>query len=91
MTYSPHGPTTPTWPGPPHYGGFTITLKTHHIRYDSSGRVISRCRDLYMATRNIQETDIHAPAGFEPAIPASERPQTHALDRAATAIGKNDK
>ena len=27
------------------------------------------------------------PAGFEPAIPASERPQTHALDRTATGIG----
>jgi len=27
------------------------------------------------------------PAGFEPAIPASERPQTHTLDRAATGIG----
>jgi hypothetical protein len=27
------------------------------------------------------------PAGFEPAIPASERPQSHALDRAATGIG----
>jgi hypothetical protein len=27
------------------------------------------------------------PAGFEHAIPASERPQTHALDRAATGIG----
>jgi hypothetical protein len=26
-------------------------------------------------------------AGFEPAIPASERPQTHALDRRATGIG----
>jgi hypothetical protein len=26
-------------------------------------------------------------AGFEPAIPASERPQTHALDPAATRIG----
>ena len=26
------------------------------------------------------------PTGFEPAIPASERPQTHALDRAATGI-----
>ena len=26
------------------------------------------------------------PAGFEPAIPAGERPQTHALDRAATGI-----
>jgi len=28
------------------------------------------------------------PAAFEPTIPASERPQTHALDRAATGIGK---
>jgi hypothetical protein len=27
-------------------------------------------------------------AGFEPAIPAGERPQTHVLDRAATGIGK---
>ena len=25
--------------------------------------------------------------GFDPAIPASEKPQTHALDRAATGIG----
>ena len=29
------------------------------------------------------------PAGFEPVIPASERPQSHALDRAATGIGTN--
>jgi hypothetical protein len=27
-----------------------------------------------------------SPAGFEPTIPASERPQTHALDRAVTGI-----
>jgi hypothetical protein len=27
------------------------------------------------------------PVGFELAIPGSERPQTHALDRAATNIG----
>jgi hypothetical protein len=27
------------------------------------------------------------PAGFEPAIPASKRPQTQALDRATTGIG----
>ena len=27
------------------------------------------------------------PSGFEPTIPASERPQTHALERAATGIG----
>jgi hypothetical protein len=29
------------------------------------------------------------PAGFEPTTPTSKRPQTHALDRAATGIGKN--
>jgi len=28
------------------------------------------------------------PAGFEPTIPAGERPQAHALDRAATEIGQ---
>jgi len=38
-------------------------------------------------TQHSQETDIHAPVGFEPTIPASERPQTHALDRAATGTG----
>jgi hypothetical protein len=27
------------------------------------------------------------PTVYEPAIPASEQPQTHALDRAATGIG----
>jgi hypothetical protein len=27
------------------------------------------------------------PVGFEPIIPASEQPQTHALDRAAAGIG----
>ena len=27
------------------------------------------------------------PVGFEPTIPASERPQTYALDRAATGTG----
>jgi hypothetical protein len=30
-------------------------------------------------TQPSQEADIHAPAGFEPAIPASERPQILAL------------
>ena len=33
------------------------------------------------------QTFIH-PAGFEPAIPASDRLQTHALERSATWIGK---
>ena len=34
-----------------------------------------------------QETDIMSPAGLEPTIPATERQHTHAVDRAATAIG----
>jgi hypothetical protein len=41
-------------------------------------------------TQRSQETDIHTPhppMGFEPAVPASERPQTHSLDRAATEKG----
>jgi hypothetical protein len=29
-------------------------------------------------------------AGYEPTIPASQRPQTHALDPAATGFGSND-
>ena len=29
------------------------------------------------------------PARFDPTIPVSERPNTHALDRAATGIGSN--
>jgi hypothetical protein len=37
-------------------------------------------------TQHSQETSI-LQAEFEPAIPASERPQTYAVDRAATATG----
>ena len=45
-----------------------------------------RRRDLYLTNTH----DIHKrqtsvpPTGFEPSNPASERPQTHALERAAT-------
>jgi hypothetical protein len=35
-------------------------------------------------TPHSQQTNIHAPAWFEPTILAGERPQTHAFDRAAT-------
>ena len=40
---------------------------------------------------NTRNRQISMPsAGFEPTIPASERPQTHALDRATTGIGNNN-
>jgi len=45
----------------------------------------ARRRDPYLITHNTHQRHISMPTeGFEPAIPASERPQTHALDGAAT-------
>jgi len=47
-----------------------------------------RRRDLYLATHNTHNRKISMPrAGFEPTISAGERPQTYALDRAATGTG----
>jgi hypothetical protein len=42
-------------------------------------------RDLYLTTHNIHNrlTSMSS-AGFEPTTPASELPQTHALERATT-------
>jgi hypothetical protein len=36
-------------------------------------------------TQHSQQTDIHAPVGFEPTISAGEWPKTNASDRAANA------
>jgi hypothetical protein len=46
-------------------------------------------RDLYLATHNTHKTQTsRSLAGFEPKIPASERPQIYALARWANGIGK---
>ena len=59
--------------------------QTHQTRYDSSGRVISPTQSVYLTTYNIHDRQTSTtPEGFEPAIPASERPQTHVSDRAVT-------
>jgi hypothetical protein len=59
---------------------------THtHTHGRTFGRGIGPRRQHTTLTK--KETDNPAPAGFEPAILASERPQTYALDRAATGIG----
>jgi hypothetical protein len=76
-------------PGRLVYRGFAIT----HFRHTTVGRTPldewpARRRDLYLTTHNTHKRQTSMlPAGFEPAIPASERPQTNALDRAATGIG----
>jgi hypothetical protein len=83
-----HSATAPSGPGPPHYRGFTITL-----RHTTLGRTPldewSVCRrHFYLTTHNTHERQTSMPkVGFELTIPASERRQTHILDRAATGIG----
>ena len=47
-----------------------------------------RRKDLYLTTHNTHNRQTSMPpVGFEPATPAGERPQTCALDRAATGTG----
>jgi len=48
-------------------------------------------RPLPDKTQHPQETETMPPAVFESTIPASERPQTHPLDRAVTGIGRSGK
>ena len=82
-------PPAPPLSGPrsPHYRGFTMTL-----RHTTSGRIplyewSARRTGLYLTTHNnhIRQTSM-PPAGFEPTMPTSKRPQIHALDRAETWI-----
>ena len=50
----------------------------------------ARSGDLYLTTNNTHQRQTSMlPAGFEPAIPASERPLTDLLDLTATRIGGN--
>jgi hypothetical protein len=53
------------------------------------GEGSARRRDLYLTTQTLYKRKTSMPpVGFEPTIPASARPQTYALDRAATGIDK---
>jgi len=60
----------------------------HTLGRPSLDELSARRRDLFLTTHNAHKRQISLPpAGFKPAIPASERPQTHASHRAATGIG----
>jgi hypothetical protein len=79
----------PSGPAPPHYRGSTITLRNNTlVRIPLDERSAQR-RDFYLTPQTLTQ-DTHDPAGFELAIPASKRPQTHALAGAATAIGTSN-
>ena len=70
-----------------------ITASDHTQRQPTLGRTpfdegLTRHRDFYLTKHNIHMTQTSILlARFEPAIPANERPQTHALNSAVTGIG----
>jgi hypothetical protein len=85
--------TAPCGPGLPCYRGLTIThthTHTHTLRHTQFGRTLldeqsGRSMDLCLKKRNTRKRQLSMPpARFEPAIPASKRPQTH---RSAIGIG----
>ena len=83
-----HGATAPSRPRPPHCRGFTITLRHTTFGRTPLDKWSGRRRNLYLTTHNTHNRRTSMPqAAFEPALPASERPQTHPLHRAATRIG----
>jgi hypothetical protein len=89
VNFFSHGATNPSEPWHPNCRGFTITLNGH----TTLGRTLldewSAPRIyLYQTTHNTHKRQVSMPsAGLQPELPASERPQTYALERAAPGIG----
>jgi len=84
--FFPHCATSPHWDKaslsrlPDH----TQTLYSEGLLWTSDQ---PDAEPLYLTTHTTHKRQTSMPpAGFEPTIPGSERPQTHALDRAATGI-----
>ena len=85
--------TTPPPSGPrsPQSRGFYIT---HNDAPQSVGLLLWTSDQLVAETSTCQHTTLTTdkypcpPVGFEPIISAGERPQTYALDRAATGTGE---
>ena len=71
---SSHDARAPSGPGTPHYRGLLWTSD----RVDGEN----------LRTNNSRKGQTSMPpVGYEPSFPESKRPQSHALDRAATGIG----
>jgi len=75
--YSSSGPRSP------HCRGFTIALRHNILGRTPVDEWSARRRDLYLTTHYTHKRKTPMPpAGIETTIPASERPQTHTLNRA---------
>jgi hypothetical protein len=87
------GAATQRWSWPPHSWGYL----DHTQQRTTVGRApldewSARRRDHYLTTHNTHNRQTSMPpVRFEPTISAGERPQTYALDRAATGTGKHKK
>jgi hypothetical protein len=90
MTFFPMEQQPPVGPGPPHYRGFTITLRQTTIGRTPLEGWSPQSRYLCLTTHKHSQQTSTPLAVFEPAIPTSERRQTHVSDRAATGIVDND-
>ena len=66
---------------------FAITLRHTILGGTPLDECSARRRDLYLTTRIIHKRHSLPTARFGSTIPASGRPQTHALERAATWLG----
>ena len=76
-----------TTPPPVGHDLLSHHVSRSHTMEDSSGRLISSSqRPIPDNTQHTQQTSM-PPVGFEPTISSGKRPQTHALDRAATGTG----
>jgi hypothetical protein len=83
-----YGATAPSGPRPLHFRGLTITLGHTTLGRTPLGEWSSRSRDLYLTTQHSHKKQTSLPpAVLEPTISARERPQTDAIDCAATGIG----
>jgi len=83
-----HSGAVPSGPGSPHYRGLTIAPWRTTVGRTPLDDWSTRRTDPYLTAHDTRKRQPSMPpAGFEPAIPASERPQTQSLDRAATGIG----
>jgi hypothetical protein len=75
------------------YGSSFMRFLDYTQRRATGGRTpldewSARRKDLYKTTHNTRNRQTSMlPVGFEPTTPAGERPQTYALDRAATGTG----
>jgi hypothetical protein len=83
MVFVLHGATAPSGPGPPHYEGFTITLRHNTVGWTSLDEWSARRRDLYLTTSNTHKTSIHVPGRIRTRHP-SKRAATGNVERRKT-------